>query len=142
MRSRRPRRAMPRTGQTLSPTRATRSVRLSALLSGRREAELSALGVISGFHEPDGIVADLGGGSLELIDIKGTKVGKGITLPLGGLSLMDASNHSLRNAAQHRPGGAGGRQAARQACAAARSMPSAEPGARSPNCICASAIIC
>ncbi len=71
-----------------------------ALLSGRREAELSALGVISGIHEPDGIVADLGGGSLELIEIKGTKVGKGITLPLGGLSLMDASNQSLRNAAK------------------------------------------
>ncbi len=70
------------------------------LLSGRREAELSALGVISGFHEPDGIVADLGGGSLELIEIKGTKVGKGITLPLGGLSLMDASNQSLRAAAK------------------------------------------
>lgn len=69
-----------------------------SLLSGRREAELSALGVISGFHEPDGVVADLGGGSLELIDIKGAKVGKGITLPLGGLSLMDASNQSLRNA--------------------------------------------
>jgi exopolyphosphatase / guanosine-5'-triphosphate,3'-diphosphate pyrophosphatase len=67
-----------------------------SLLSGKREAELSALGVISGFHEPDGVVADLGGGSLELIDIKGTKVGKGITLPLGGLSLMDASNQSLR----------------------------------------------
>jgi exopolyphosphatase/guanosine-5'-triphosphate,3'-diphosphate pyrophosphatase len=68
------------------------------LLSGRREAELSALGVISGFHEPDGVVADLGGGSLELIDIKGIKVGKGISLPLGGLSLMDASNQSLRTA--------------------------------------------
>jgi len=68
------------------------------LLSGRREAELSALGVISGFHAPDGIVADLGGGSLELIDIKDTRVGKGISLPLGGLSLMDASDHSLRTA--------------------------------------------
>lgn len=69
-----------------------------SLLSGRREAELSALGVISGFHEPDGVVADLGGGSLELIEIKGTRVGKGISLPLGGLSLMDASNQSLRSA--------------------------------------------
>jgi len=68
------------------------------LLSGRREAELSALGVISSFHAPDGIVADLGGGSLELIDIKGTRLGKGISLPLGGLSLMDASDHSLRTA--------------------------------------------
>jgi exopolyphosphatase / guanosine-5'-triphosphate,3'-diphosphate pyrophosphatase len=68
------------------------------LLSGRREAELSALGVISGFYAPDGVVADLGGGSLELIDIKGTRLGKGISLPLGGLSLMDASDHSLRAA--------------------------------------------
>jgi exopolyphosphatase / guanosine-5'-triphosphate,3'-diphosphate pyrophosphatase len=68
------------------------------LLSGRREAELSALGVISGFHAPDGIVADLGGGSLELINVKGSRLGKGITLPLGGLSLMDASHQSLRGA--------------------------------------------
>ena len=41
------------------------------LLSGRREAELSALGVISAIHEPDGVVGDLGGGSLELIDVDG-----------------------------------------------------------------------
>ncbi|MGO9007908.1 MAG: exopolyphosphatase [Beijerinckiaceae bacterium] len=68
------------------------------LLSGRREAELSALGVVSGFHAPDGIVADLGGGSLELIDVKGARLGKGLTLPLGGLSLMDASNQSLKGA--------------------------------------------
>jgi exopolyphosphatase / guanosine-5'-triphosphate,3'-diphosphate pyrophosphatase len=68
------------------------------LLAGRREAELSALGVVSGFHAPDGIVADLGGGSLELIDVKGNRLGKGITLPLGGLSLMDASDQSLKSA--------------------------------------------
>jgi exopolyphosphatase/guanosine-5'-triphosphate,3'-diphosphate pyrophosphatase len=35
------------------------------ILSGRREAELSALGITSGFHKPDGIVSDLGGGSLD-----------------------------------------------------------------------------
>lgn len=68
------------------------------LLSGKREAELSALGVVSGFHDADGMVADLGGGSIELIDVKGTKLGKGITLPLGGLSLMDASNQSPKAA--------------------------------------------
>src|SRR5690606_30115897 len=39
------------------------------VLPGSREARLSALGVASGFHHPDGIVGDLGGGSLELIDI-------------------------------------------------------------------------
>ena len=38
------------------------------VLSGKREAELSALGVVSGFHKPDGIAGDLGGGSLELTE--------------------------------------------------------------------------
>lgn len=71
-----------------------------SLLSGDREAELSALGVVSGIEKPDGIVGDLGGGSLELIDVKGVQLGKGTSLPLGGLSLMDASKHSPRAAAK------------------------------------------
>ena len=66
------------------------------LLSGRREAELSGLGVISGIHKPDGVVGDLGGGSLELIDVRDARLGRGTTLPLGGLSLMDASGKSTR----------------------------------------------
>src|SRR3954451_19221617 len=44
------------------------------ILSGPLEAKLSALGVISGLHRPDGIVGDLGGGSLELIDVQGNRV--------------------------------------------------------------------
>lgn len=70
------------------------------LLSGRREAELSAFGVISAIHQPDGVVGDLGGGSLELIDVVGGVCGKGVTLPLGGLALMDASKRSLREASR------------------------------------------
>ncbi|WP_051335720.1 Ppx/GppA family phosphatase [Methylocapsa acidiphila] len=69
-----------------------------ALLSGDREAELSAHGVIAGISRPDGVVGDLGGGSLELIDVKGATLGKGATLPLGGLTLMDASGQSPRAA--------------------------------------------
>ena len=68
------------------------------LLSGPREAQLSAMGVISGIWRPDGVVGDLGGGSLELIDVRTGLVGPGATLPLGGLSLMDASGKSLRQA--------------------------------------------
>src|ERR1700754_2421578 len=45
------------------------------ILSGPREAKLSALGVVAGIHKPDGIVGDLGGGSLELIDVHGNRVG-------------------------------------------------------------------
>jgi exopolyphosphatase/guanosine-5'-triphosphate,3'-diphosphate pyrophosphatase len=68
------------------------------LLSGRREAELSALGVVSSIHAPDGIVGDLGGGSLELIGVKGTKIGKGVSLQLGSLSLIDRANRSIKRA--------------------------------------------
>jgi exopolyphosphatase/guanosine-5'-triphosphate,3'-diphosphate pyrophosphatase len=68
------------------------------ILSGAREAKLSALGVISGIYKPDGIVGDLGGGSLELIDVKGQRVRAGITLPLGGLALQDASQKSIKKA--------------------------------------------
>src|SRR6202453_149276 len=68
------------------------------VLSGAREAELTALGVISGVHEPDGVVGDLGGGSLELIDIRGTRARRGLTRPLGGLALADISARSLKKA--------------------------------------------
>ena len=68
------------------------------ILSGPREAKLSALGVISGIHKPDGIVGDLGGGSLELIDVQGNRVRSGVTLPLGSLALQDSSHKSLKRA--------------------------------------------
>ncbi|ABD87884.1 exopolyphosphatase [Rhodopseudomonas palustris] len=68
------------------------------ILSGPREAKLSALGVISGVHKPDGIVGDLGGGSLELIDVRGNRVRTGVTLPLGSLALQDASQKSPKRA--------------------------------------------
>ena len=68
------------------------------ILSGPREAKLSALGVVSGIHNPDGIVGDLGGGSLELIDVRGNRVRRGVTLPLGSLALQDASHKSLKRA--------------------------------------------
>src|ERR1700693_5372583 len=68
------------------------------ILSGPREAKLSALGVVSGIHNPDGIVGDLGGGSLELIDVRGNATRSGVTLPLGGLALQDLAHKSLKRA--------------------------------------------
>ena len=68
------------------------------ILSGRREAHLTALGIVSGIHRPDGIVGDLGGGSLELVDVHGTRVRSGVTLPLGGLALQDIAGKSLKKA--------------------------------------------
>jgi exopolyphosphatase/guanosine-5'-triphosphate,3'-diphosphate pyrophosphatase len=68
------------------------------IISGKREAELSALGVVCGFHRPDGLVGDLGGGSLELSEVHGHKVHTGITLPLGGLALQDVTEKSIKKA--------------------------------------------
>ncbi|WGD31779.1 exopolyphosphatase [Ancylobacter sp. WKF20] len=68
------------------------------LLSGKREAQLSALGVLSGVHHANGVVGDLGGGSLELADVHGQRIGSGITFPLGGLALQDTSGRSIKKA--------------------------------------------
>ena len=54
--------------------------------------------MVSGIHKPDGIVGDLGGGSLELIDVRGNRVRSGVTLPLGSLALQDLSHKSLKRA--------------------------------------------
>ena len=55
------------------------------LLSGAEEAEYSGLGVISGNPRAHGIVADLGGGSLELVGVARGAAGEGVSLPLGVL---------------------------------------------------------
>jgi exopolyphosphatase / guanosine-5'-triphosphate,3'-diphosphate pyrophosphatase len=65
------------------------------ILSGREEAYFAAKGVISGFHGGNGIVADMGGGSLELVEIAGHTIGDGITLPLGGLRLQEDAESDL-----------------------------------------------
>jgi exopolyphosphatase/guanosine-5'-triphosphate,3'-diphosphate pyrophosphatase len=59
------------------------------ILSGEDEARLSALGVSAGAPDAKGIVGDLGGASLELIEIGPKGVGRGETFPLGPLTLMD-----------------------------------------------------
>ena len=68
------------------------------VLSGTEEAELAAVGVIAGIHDADGFVGDLGGGSLELIDVRKGRLGNAATLPLGGLRLIDASGGNLKRA--------------------------------------------
>ena len=66
-----------------------------AVLTGKEEARYAALGVIAGIPEADGVAGDLGGGSLELIDIKDGKLRDGITLPIGPLRLIDMSGGSI-----------------------------------------------
>jgi len=68
------------------------------VLSGKEEARYAALGVIAGIPEADGLAGDLGGGSLELIDIKDGKLRDGVTLPIGPLRLIDMSGGSINRA--------------------------------------------
>lgn len=68
------------------------------VLSGKREARLAALGVIASVYQPDGVAGDLGGGSLELVEVRGEGIGIGVTLPFGGLALADSASHSLKKA--------------------------------------------
>ncbi len=57
------------------------------VLSGTEEAEYSALGVISGIPDADGLMGDIGAGSLELAQLDDGRAGRQITLPLGPFRL-------------------------------------------------------
>src|SRR6266850_948435 len=59
------------------------------VLSGKREAELSALGIISGFNKPDGIVGALGGLALQDLSAKSlAKAEKIVRDRLGHVALL------------------------------------------------------
>ena len=55
------------------------------ILPGDEEAEMAGWGVLSAIPDARGVVADLGGGSLELIQVGDGKLGAGLSLPLGVL---------------------------------------------------------
>ena len=57
------------------------------VISGEAEARGAALGVIAGIPDADGVVGDLGGGSLELIRVHGGEAHERISLPIGTLRL-------------------------------------------------------
>ena len=68
------------------------------VLEGAEEAEMAAAGVLCGFWRPDGVVGDLGGGSLELIDVSRNGVGEGDSYPLGTLRLRGDAKGDLAEA--------------------------------------------
>jgi exopolyphosphatase/guanosine-5'-triphosphate,3'-diphosphate pyrophosphatase len=57
------------------------------VISGEMEGVLAGEGVLSGIPDAEGIVGDLGGGSLELAGVGGGKVGRSVSLPLGVLRI-------------------------------------------------------
>ncbi|WP_235515619.1 Ppx/GppA family phosphatase [Sphingomonas sp. Leaf10] len=56
-------------------------------LSGEEEAQAAGHGVLSAIPDADGIVGDLGGGSLELVRVKDGKLGERVSFPLGVLRI-------------------------------------------------------
>lgn len=59
------------------------------VLSGAEEGLASAHGLLSGMPTADGIMGDLGGGSLELVRVRPDGVGKAVSLPLGVFRIGD-----------------------------------------------------
>lgn len=72
------------------------------ILKGEEEARLSALGVVSGIPDAEGVAGDLGGSSLELIHLTKQNTDHHVTLPLGPFRLDElASSNTVVNDVIH-----------------------------------------
>jgi len=66
------------------------------IIEGAEEARLSAAGVLAGIREANGVVSDLGGGSVELARVDAAispPIGKAVSLPLGPLRLAELGDN-------------------------------------------------
>ena len=68
------------------------------ILTGEEEARFAAEGVLAAIPDAEGVVGDLGGGSLELAFVSQGQQSSGITLPFGPLRLMDLSDGKIERA--------------------------------------------
>ncbi|GBQ16001.1 Ppx/GppA family phosphatase [Swaminathania salitolerans] len=68
------------------------------ILSGEEEADYAATGVLCGLPDADGVVADIGGGSLELIRVADGRHHAACTRPLGVIRLSDRAGGDLKRA--------------------------------------------
>ena len=59
------------------------------IISGKKEARLAAMGVLSSFYQPQGLAGDLGGGSMELVRLHEGALTHQVTMPIGPLRLME-----------------------------------------------------
>jgi exopolyphosphatase/guanosine-5'-triphosphate,3'-diphosphate pyrophosphatase len=72
------------------------------ILTGVEEAHYAALGVVAGFVQPAGLVGDMGGGSLEVVEILRDHVGeRSVSLPLGALPAQSLLAAGGRDAKRH-----------------------------------------
>jgi len=68
------------------------------ILKGEEEAKLAAEGVLAGIPDADGLVADLGGGSLDMVGVKSGRMTDAVTLPYGPLRLLDLAKGNASKA--------------------------------------------
>jgi exopolyphosphatase/guanosine-5'-triphosphate,3'-diphosphate pyrophosphatase len=60
-----------------------------SVVSGEQEADLSAAGVLCGIPDADGVLADIGGGSMEVVRLTGGQRGPAQTTRLGVIRLAE-----------------------------------------------------
>lgn len=68
------------------------------LLSGEEEARLSAEGLLLGVPQADGVLGDLGGGSLELVRLERGRIAETASLPIGTIRLSDRAEGDVAKA--------------------------------------------
>ena len=66
------------------------------VISGKREAKYAAYGIMSAHYQVVGLAGDLGGGSLELIDLDKPELDAFESMPLGPLRLMDRAGDNRK----------------------------------------------
>ncbi|MCW2362047.1 MULTISPECIES: Ppx/GppA family phosphatase [Sphingobium] len=74
------------------------------VLSGQEEGLASAHGLLSGMPRADGIMGDLGGGSLELVRVRPDGVEMPVSLPLGIFRIGDVRARGRKGLVQHLDG--------------------------------------
>lgn len=65
------------------------------VLGGLEEAKLAGEGVIAAIPDADGLTADLGGGSLDMVQVKNGQTGEAVSMPFGPLRLVDLAKGDL-----------------------------------------------
>lgn len=65
------------------------------VLTGQEEGLLSAEGVLLGFPDADGVLGDIGGGSLELVELAHGRAGRAASLPLGAIRLSERAGGDI-----------------------------------------------
>lgn len=68
------------------------------ILAGEDEARIAAEGTLAGIPGAEGLVADLGGGSLDMVTVEANRTGIAASLPFGPLRLMDYAGGNLNKA--------------------------------------------